>query len=378
MKNIQKISVYPFLITGLLVSTLLAMLIPHRVFDFLPFLPGVRAHASWRMIFYRWTSLYGIMFLLAYPNKKSLTKLILTTLVVSFIAMLPYHWGASYSFAQLILITTAAYALTAFHIHYQSNQLKWHYPTLFLAVWDSFIKLFTALCFILFCWIILLLCGTLFKLIGITFIDQLTNKNWFQVWFSTLMISIGLWIATQSTNAIFHVRSILFYICKYLFITVAIIGIFFIVAALIKTMQHDVTLNNLSAFLSFALLSIIFLNGVYRDGLSPLPYSTFFIMLCRIFLWLSPVFSGLALHALYQYNIHLHGLTTQNFPYLICTLLLLTYNMSYAIIAFCPRKTWLKPIERINITLGFLLIITALITTNPAVLKLASLKNTML
>lgn len=378
MQPTQKISAFPFLTIGLLIGALLAVLIPNHFFNFLPFLPDPHAHESKRMIFYWWASLYGVMFLLAYPTKQSLTKLILTTFIPSFIATLPYHWGTSYSVAQFILIASSAYAITVFHIHYQSNQFKWHYPTLFLAVWDSFIKLFIALCFTLLCWIILLLCGTLFKLIGITFIDQLTNHNWFQVWFSTMIISIGLWIATRSDTAIFHARNILFYICKYLFMTVAIIGIFFVIAALIKTIQHDVTLNNLSVFLCFAFLSIIFLNGVYRDGLSPLPYSTFSTIICRVFLWVSPLFSGLALQALYRYNIAPHGLTTENFPFLICTLLLLIYNVCYAVIALCPRKTWLKPIEHINIALGFLLIIITLITANPVVLKLASVKNTML
>ena len=154
MQPTQKISAFPFLTIGLLVGALLAVLIPHHFSDFLPFLPDSGAHGSKRMIFYWWASLYGVMFLLAYPTKQSLTKLIFTTFIASFIAALPYHWGASYSFAQFTLTVSAAGAITAFHIHYQSNQFKWHYPTLFLAVWDSFIKLFIALCFTILCWII--------------------------------------------------------------------------------------------------------------------------------------------------------------------------------------------------------------------------------
>ncbi|PIZ04063.1 MAG: hypothetical protein COY58_06230 [Gammaproteobacteria bacterium CG_4_10_14_0_8_um_filter_38_16] len=370
MTSTTKISVYPYVIVGLLAGALLSILIPPDSFGILPYFPKNQTHL--RLFFYFWTGFYALMFLLAYTHKRSLIQLMLTTLLPSFLASLPLYWQIHYTTSQFFLFIFFVQALNAFHIHYQTQQFKWHYPTLFLAVWHTFVKLYIALIFTLLCGIVFALCGELFKIIGITFITLLLSKNWFIIYFTTIFMSIGLFITDQSNTLVAQNRSVLLLICKYLFIPLSVIGILFIITSVFVTIQHHALPNSQAVFLSIAFFSALFLNAIYQDGTIENPYPRFLTGVYRIFIILTPVFSVLAIHALYFYgynNIKTNGFNLSNASYLLNTLLLLTYNTSYAVIALLRRKNWLKSIESINIVLAIVMIMVTLIGAVPDVTK---------
>jgi len=362
----RPITIYPFLTVGLIAGALLAFLITHISASppgILSFPSPQFSYSYTPLLFYYWVSFYGVMFLLSLPSAQSLTRLIFITLIPSFIASLPYYWHAYNTGSQFFLILFSAYALNAFHINYEANGLHGNYSTLFHAVWDSFIKLFIALFFTLFCWIILYLCASLFNFIEIKFLSTLIEKNWFAVWASAFFVSVGLYIATHTESVVRNIRMVLFLICKYLFIPLAIISILFIVSLLIVIPQHHFTFKSESLFSSIAFLSVLFLNGVYQDGLTEKPYPTFLLWICRVFIWITPIFTLLAL-----YTVYFHG--DNNIHENINLSLLFIYNLVYAIIGFCrQKKSWFKGIERANVVLAILLIIVTMTTTMPLFVK---------
>jgi len=371
----RTVSVYPFLIVGIVAGTLLALLVSSVSlfpFGFFPLAKNTLPHAFTHTLFYFWTGFYALMFLLAYPHKQSLTKILFVTLIPSFIASLPFYWQSYYTVSQLELILFSAYALNAFHINYQTNGFHLSYQTLFYAVWDTFIKILIALFFAILCWTILFLCRELFSLVGIQLFKQLISHRWFNVWVTSLFISIGLYIATQTNTVVHNIRIVFVLMCQYLLIPLAIIGILFILAFLISTYQTHLPTHGKSLFFPIALLCVLFLNGLYQDGSSEKLYPNFLLWICRIFLWITPIFSLLALYAIYTqgYNsIQVNGFNTKNFSDFLNTFLLLIYNITYAVIAMRRGKQWLKPIEYANVVLAIVLIGVTLFTTNQAFIK---------
>lgn len=368
--SFQKITFYPFLAVGVIAGGLLAFIVTDIPHTFLAIFPTPKNGSPYalRYLLYYWIGFYGLMLLLAYPYARSLKRLTVMTLIPSLLASLPFYWGGSYSASQFFLMLLSAYALTAFHINDQANQFHCDYPTLFYAVWDTFVKLLITLFFSLFCWLVLFLCAALFDFISIHFFTQLIAKVWFDCWITAVFISTGLYIVTKTAHVVQNIQSILLLICKYLFIPLAIIGIVFIVALLVKTSQHHITLSSQYMFSTIGFLSALFLNGIYQDGLTEKPYPTVLLWIGHVFIVITPIFTLLALYTSYFHgynNLSAHGWNSDNFPFVFNILLLLLYNAIYAIIALFPQKQWFKPIERANILLAIVLIALALITTHP-------------
>lgn len=353
----ERISPTPFVIIGLIGSTLLALLT-------LPF--------PYRQFFSFWVGFYGLMILLARPEKRPTPHFIFVPLIPSLLAALIYYWSLKMLFSPWQLTFFSSLAINAFYIHYQKNNTTLSYSTLFHAVWDSIIKLTISFIFISICWSILLLCDQLFRLIHITLIHTLIDQKWFDIAISSIFAATGLYIASFSETMIDHIRDGLVMMCRYLLIPLAIISILFIVFSARDAIQQHTLPTNDSVFLTIAFLSALFLNGIYQDGAAAVPYPRILFWIFRIFLILTPIFTLLALHTLYFYasnNIHDRGLNTANFADLIDASLLLIYNLCYAFIAVSWQQPPLKSIEKTNIVLGVLLIITALISTNPLITK---------
>jgi hypothetical protein len=345
----EKISSIPFVIIGLIGSTLLALLT-------LPF--------AFNQLLSFWVGIYGLMLLFAYPHKRSLQQLILVPIIPSLLISLPYYWSMTVMFTSSSLIFFSAFALNAWQIQYQKNRFSFSYTTLFHAVWDTFIKLCITAFFVLLCWIILLLSDELFKLIQINFIHTLINKKWFDIFVSGIFSSAGLYVASLSDNVIGHIRAILIMICRYLLIPLSIIGIVFIIFSAISAIQKHTLPTNYFTFITIAFLSALFLNGVYQDGQRNDFYPRFLFWICRIFIWITPIFTALALRSLYFQGFH-----TNTFPDLLNASMLLTYNVAYAIIAMGWQKPLFKPIEKTNVVLSIVLIATTLLSTNPLITK---------
>lgn len=371
----EKNSWLPFPTVGFITGALLALLATNQ-FTFLSIFPTsgkILSYSHTHTLFFFWIGFYALMFLLAHPNAQSLKRLIFITLIPSLLASLPYCWGGYNTASQFFLMIFSAYALNAFHINYQTNGRTCSYQTLFYAVWDTLIKLLIALFFTLLCWFILYLGASLFDFINIKFFSILISKAWFISWVTALLVSIGLYIATQTENVVRNIRMILLLMCRYLFIPLAIISILFVGSLLIVTSQQHIQFDSQYLFSSIAFLCVLFLNGIYQDGYVEKPYPIFLLWICRFFIFITPIFTSIALYVFYFHSgnnsISENGFNTDNFPYLLNLSLLFIYNMTYALIAMCRQKQWFKQIERANIVLAIFLITVTLITTYPLFIK---------
>ena len=369
-KSVQP-SIFPFVIIGIIVGCAIATLIHHQSKSYLT---------------YMWIGLYGLMFLLATQNAQSLLKLSFTTLIPSFFASIPFVWQLNHDyfyFSVTSLSMINAYALHAFHMNYEKNHFRIRYQTLFYAVWDTFVQLFIAFFFMLLCWAILSLCASLFMLLRIDFLKILIQKFWFDMLITSIFLSIGLFVAAKTKNVVCQIRVILLLICQYLFIPLSIIGIVFILTfVLTLTSSHSLFTQNNPAdfnqilFLSIAFLCVIFLNGVYQDGTHNHPYPKLLLQLCKLFLWITPIFTLLALYVIYfqgNNSIANNGINLGNFFYFLSVVLLLIYNVTYVVTAtqkLGGSRDANLSFEKANIILAMILMTVTLATTNPLFLSL--------
>lgn len=365
-----KTSFLPFVMIGLVIGGILSQLIQylpdHFLFTIIPYYNN-KYHFQIPTLYYFWIAFYGLMILLAYTKRQSYFKLFCCTLLPSFLAAIPFAWSSSGSTSQFFLLVFSSFALNAFNIAYQSNSFA--YSDFFYALWDSFVNSLISFFFMVLAWIILYATAELFSVIHVTIIQTLINKSSVDVFLTTLFLSIGFWIPTQIDGVVNGIRSLIFTSCRYLFIPLSVIGILFIITLLVTKQFH---FNDSHVFLFIPFVCVIFLNAIYQDGLQDHSYQGVLHWLAVLFLCLTPVFTALAIYAIYYFgnhSIHDHGLTVRNFPLLVNSILLLCYNLIYAAVSLSKQKPWLKNIEKSNLFLALLLITITLITTNPWVIN---------
>ena len=375
-ENQRTLTIFPFLIVGIVAGALIAWLSQHIQWSFIgpwwqpkkTMMPPLSA--LWMTII-GW---YSFMFLIAYPLAQSVWRLMMSTLIASVFASLPYYYMLqippydAYSF-----MLCSAFAWNAFNINYQMNRLSMVYTDLFYAVWDTIVKCLMALFFTLLCWIILAICAELFAWIHITSIYHLISSNWFIAWSTAVFMSVGIYIPSRFAHATRNIGiSFLMQMCRYLFIPLAIISITFLIFFFISFIQKQVDINKPGLFFLISFLCVVFFNGVYQDGSNEKPYPFFLMVITRIFLVVTPIFTMLALYSITcvgMNNVKHYGLNLLNFYDVLNASMLLLYNLTYLISAIHGKPTWFKSIARYNIILAILLMVITLIATLPWVTK---------
>src|SRR3989338_4618595 len=226
-----------------------------------------------------WVFLYAAFFFFAYPFAQSITRLLFITLIPSFLAALPFAWQAN---AHLYVVASgtstlsflSAFALNAFHIHYQANGVHHHYRTLFFAVWNTIVQFIITVLFLILCLIIFYLLSSLFTSIGMNFLSELLNKGWFLVWIGMFLFSVSMLITTKTQKMVEQTCAIVITICKYLFPVLSVIGIIFLIAILFTYFfTHHAIKFTSASYATLAFISAFFLNAIYQDGTIENPYT---------------------------------------------------------------------------------------------------------
>src|SRR3990167_471942 len=349
-----KFSIFPYLIIGIGLGGVLSI-----------------GYNSWEScsFFDYFVGFYGIFYLLAIPYSHQLKRLCYTTLLPALLACLPFVFHqAQHAFSAIFLAIISGYMLNGFHIHYLKHRWKLHYSTLFYAVWDSWVKLMAIAFFTALCWIILLLTGSLFSLIKITFLKAWIDNNSFGIFCVSIFSALGFYLTTKTERVLQQIRGIFLFLFRMLFVPLSAIGIIFILSAIgmYFTSQHF-SLDH-ATLATIAFLSVIFANAVYEDGKTHRKIPSFIVYQHRIFLILTPLFTLLALYAIIFHannNIAANGLTRDNFACLLSFSLLLLYNLAYAIIACRFKKPWMLGVEKINVVLACIVVATTVIAFSP-------------
>lgn len=338
------------LITGLLIGFIYSLLLHFKIEN---------------TFLYAFISLFGLFFIFATNQTKKISKPLLSSILCSLLASIPvFFWQIIKTptpTATFFIALSSAYAINAFHIAYYNHKTWLSYKNLFYAVSNSGISLFITMIFTTISWMLLYLCEALFEIIN-TNLSIITASIWFTPIYLSLATAMGLYISLSAKKITTNIRIIIASVCKFLLPLLAIISLLFLVA---WGFSYKTTLTSFETiqwlFLSIAILSLLLFNGVYQEGWTKKPYPKIVQNIVHIFLIISPVFSILSLY----FFIKTADFVSSDKVAMICNyFLIILYNVSYAIAACLRQKPWMNGIKKINITLAFVLIITALTTNN--------------
>ncbi|GAA0620452.1 DUF4153 domain-containing protein [Brevundimonas kwangchunensis] len=238
----------------------------------------------------------------------------------------------------------------------------------FDTAWKSAVQLALSVGFTGAFWILLFLGSALFRVIGLTFLEDLLRKVWFSVPITTLAFAVAVHLTDVSDGIIRGVRTVALMLLSWLLLLMTVLAAGF-VAALPFTGLNGLwdTGHGTSLVLVAVAALIVLINTAYQDGRAenrpPLVLqiatrvaAVLLAPLCIIVFW------GLAL------RIGQHGLTPDRVIAFACALVGAVHAAGYAWAALRTlrrKEEWMRPLEPTNIAGAILAVILILALFSP-------------
>jgi|GEM_PF-3381400 len=344
------LSIWPFCIIGIIAGAILATIL-------------LQPNESPLLVF--WFSCFTVILLLAYPKAPSITWLVASSVIASFLIAMPIRY-IDFSSGTSAFIIINAIAINAFHLSYQQHRTLFNYPALFNGVWESIIKIAITCGFSLVCHSLLMLWSQLFIVINLSFFQKIFTTTWFLAWSTVFFASIGLYIASKNQIIINKLLNIILTACRLLVPAIAIATLIFIALAVVMqfTAMHQFRAG--PTFMFMALISIIVINGLLQSTLTLTPYTKGLQWVVNAFVILLPLFPLTLLYTVIFINenpITIHNIFYN--PLFTYNLLLAIYTLCYSVSFAFRQHSWLFTLKMTNIVMGVVLIMLCLSLNNP-------------
>ncbi len=308
--------------------------------------------------------------LLAGVGRLRLTTLALWTVVARIVlALLAWHDVARQTLEQLdsppflgppMLAFAAAALFIAHHLVVPADQARRRfaaYPSYFDTAWKAGVQLALSLGFTGAFWILLFLGSALFDIIGLKFLEELLQKDWFAIPITTLAFAIAVQLTDVRDALIRGVRSVVLMLLSWLLLVITVLVAGFLAALPFTGLDGLWDTGSATALvLSAAAILIILINTAYQDGLTDnLPPVVLRAAVRVAAVLLTPLIAiavwGLAL------RIGQHGLTPDRIIAVACTVIGIAYAVGYGFAALQPfwrRADWMRPLEPTNVATAIL------------------------
>lgn len=232
---------------------------------------------------------------------------------------------------------------------------KWiaAFPTYFDTAWKAGVQLALSVGFTGAFWVLLFLGSALFRIIGLSFLEDLIQQSWFSIPVTTLIFSVAVHLTDVRDGLIRGVRSVALMLLSWLLLLMTVLAAGFLAALPFTGLNGLWETGSATALvLSAAAALIILINTAYQDGREdnlPPRILQWAVRIASILL--TPLvilaFWGLAL------RIGQHGLTPDRIIAVACALIGAAYAGGYGFAALQPfwRKgaDWMQPLERTNV-----------------------------
>ncbi len=238
----------------------------------------------------------------------------------------------------------------------------------FDTAWKSGVQLALSIGFTGAFWILLFLGSALFRVIGLTFLEDLLRKVWFSVPVSTLAFAVAVHLTDVSDGIIRGVRTVALMLLSWLLLLMTLLATGFVVALPFTGLKGLWDTGHGTSLVLVAVAALIILiNTAYQDGRSenrpPLVLQiaariagVLLVPLCIIVFW------GLAL------RIGQYGLTPERVIAVACALVGAVHAAGYAwaAVGTLRRKgEWMRPLEPTNIAGAILALLLILALFSP-------------
>jgi len=141
------------------------------------------------------------------------------------------------------------------------------YPTYFETACTHIVQVLAAGAFTGALWILLALAAALFRILGITFVDQLLEKPWFAVPVTSMAVAAAIHITDVRSDLIRNIKVLALTLLSRLLPVVAIIAAAFLATLLFTGLQPLwATKTAATLLLAMSAALAIFINAAYQDG----------------------------------------------------------------------------------------------------------------
>ena len=239
------------------------------------------------------------------------------------------------------------------------------YSRLFKLSWRNFIIFGEGLLFVLIFWGILNLGAALFDILDIKFFSELLRDEWFWIPTLTLAFAFASVIFRKLLNIEDNIAFLLQTLIKFLLPVLSVISLGFL-ATLPFTGLNKLWETGSGSLLVMWLqvLTLFFVNTVYKDDSSVRPYHMLLHRLVFISVALLPVYSVISAYGIYL-RVEQHGLTVDRCWGILIWFLLACFSFSYLVGIITKRDNWLEPLSKINIVMGWVVLVSMLAVNSP-------------
>jgi hypothetical protein len=232
------------------------------------------------------------------------------------------------------------------------DRLIARYPTYFDLAWKHGVQMAMSAGFVGVFWVVLMLGGALFKLIGIDFVEELIRKSWFAFPATTTMFAAAVQLTDVRHTLIRGVRTVALTLLSWISPVLV-----FLAAAFMASLPFtglDVLWKTKSAaaiLLSAAAVMVILINAAYQDGVPDTPTPRVLRWAARIGGVLLIPLVAVAAYAL-GLRIGQYGLTPDRIIATACVIAGACYAVGYGVAAVLPGM-WMKALEVTNVVTAF-------------------------
>ncbi len=243
------------------------------------------------------------------------------------------------------------------------------FPTYFDTTWKAGVQLAMSLGFTGAFWILLLLGAALFKVIGLSFLEDLLRETWFAIPVTFLVFAVAVHLTDVRDGLIRGVRTVALMLLSWLLLVMTVLAAGFLAALPFTGLEALWETGNATALvLAAAAALIILINTAYQDGrpdnLPPLVLR-FAVRVAAVLLTPLVVLAVLGL----SLRIGQYGLTPDRIIAAACAVVGAAYAVGYGFAALSPfwrKGDWMRPLERTNIWTALLTVTVILLLFSPA------------
>lgn len=261
------------------------------------------------------------------------------------------------------------YIVTAFILSWPTREGRFaRYEDLFRHAWDTvFIVLLGLLLNAVF-WALLLLWGSLFKMLGMMALNTLFSTTGFICVSSMMVFALGLHMGRENDRVIGLLRGILLTLCRFLLPLSSMIAIVFTFALPFSGLAPiwD-TGYSTPIMLCLVAVNLFFLNGVFQDGHSSSGYPVWLVRMVDLCLLCLPVLVVLAGYSS-GLRIEQYGLTPSRLLAMLLVLVVFAHSVAavWAVWAvFASGSNWLGSLRVSNPWIALVCVVLLLAIHTP-------------
>ena len=236
---------------------------------------------------------------------------------------------------------------------------------LFRHAWDTvFIVLLGLLLNAVF-WALLLLWGSLFKMLGIVALNKLFSADGFIYVASAMVFALGVNMGRDNDRVIGLLRGILLTLCRVLLPLSALIVIVF-TFALPFTGLAPIWATGYSTTIMLCLVAanLFLLNGVFQDGAQNSGYPVWLLRMVDLCLLCLPVLVGLAGYSTWL-RIEQYGLTPSRLLAMLLVGVMFAHSLAAVWAVIVPKGQWLGRLRVSNPAIALMTVLVLLVIHTP-------------